>query len=737
MRRAALPLALAVGVPLLVAGTLWARCGLRGCPDVARLRSYQPGGASRLLDRGGRVFAELRPVEGETVQLRSVPRHVRDAFIAVEDRRFYTHGGVDWRRVIGAALANLRAGGVREGSSTITMQLARNVFPDHLPASERTFTRKLLEVRVASDIESEFTKDEILELYLSHIYFGNGARGIEAASRHYFGVPVSRVTVAQGAMLAGLPKAPTHYDPRRHPDAARERRDLVLRLMEEQEVIPAAEATAARAKPLGVVRRRPPAGADRLVAPWFVEEVRRLLEDELGERLYAESLQITTTLDLGLQQAAEQELGRQLAALEGRAPGVQGAVIALEPSTGNVLAWVGGRDFAESRFDRVRRAHRQVGSAFKPFVYAAALRDGHVLSERLADEPISIALSGGRMWAPRNFDQRFEGAVSLRDALVFSKNVPTVNLGQDVGLDEVEDLAEDSGITAEMDRTPALPLGTVAVSPLELAAAYTPFANLGRASTPRLVTAIRGADGDEVREDEAPETHEVLDPGVAYLVTHVLQDAVARGTGTAVRAAGFEAPVAGKTGTTNAATDAWFVGFTPDLVGVVWIGHDEPRSLGKDATGGRLAAPVWGRFMARAGRPATDWTRPDAVVERWVDPDTGHVMGDGCRPGGGVAYLELFLRGDEPDEECPGRGDVRVAERRGWEGDGDRILPDLWPDEIGGRSEAAPAPEYEEAERPRRGGPKAKGQWKEDRQERAKARAGKGRGHKKKNKKRD
>jgi 1A family penicillin-binding protein len=697
LRRAARPLAIGALLVLLVTGIGWTRCGWRGCPDVDRLRAYQPGGASKLFDRNGREFAELRPVEAETAPLRSIPKHVRDAFVAVEDQRFYDHGGVDWRRVFGASAANVRAGGVREGFSTITMQLARNVFPDRLRASERTLWRKLVEVRVAYDIESTFSKDEILELYLSHIYFGNGARGIEAAAKYYFGVRAAQLSLAQAAALAALPKGPALFDPRRHPKEARERRDLVLTLMEEQERITPAAAKRARSSPLRTSRRRVLATAKPEIAPWFVEEVRRQAEEELGEQLYSEGLRVYTTLDLPLQRTAEQVLTRQLRAM-GNAPDVEGAFVALDARDGDVLAWVGGRDFTRSRFDRARNARRQVGSAFKPFVYAAALRDGHVLNERLADRPISIRLASARSWQPQNFDGRFDGAVTLRDALVYSKNVPTVELAANVGLEDVAAVARDAGIAAEMDLTPAMPLGTVAVSPVELAAAYTPFATLGTAVRPRFVLSARTKDDELIWQAPDPKRREVLEPAIAYLVTDVLRDAIDRGSGAAVRASGFSRPAAGKTGTTNSATDAWFVGYTPAVVAAVWIGHDQPRSLGANASGGRLAAPVWARIMMRARGGAGDWAKPDGIVERWVDADSGSVLRQGCRSASGSGYREVFLRGRIPRESCPQRGDMFAAHRAASAAAAEEQLLEEWPAEIAGQSQPAPPPDYEEAD---------------------------------------
>src|SRR5262245_3175555 len=301
---------------LVTFGILWLRCGGSGCPDVSRLRAYQPGKASRVLDRQGRLFAELRPVDGATVPLQLVSPQTRAAFLAVEDRRFYRHGAVDLPRVVGASLANLRGLSYEQGFSTIPMQLARNLFPDRIRARDRTLMRKLVEIRVAYEIEDRFDKDEILELYLSHIYFGNGARGVEAAARHYFGVGAGQLTLSQAALLAALPRSPGYYDPRRHPDRARARRDLVLTLMEKQRRIKPEEARAARAEPLGVVRDRGPGAPRPGLAPYFVEEIRRQLEERFGERLYTETLAVTTTLDVDVQRAAEDELERQLRAVE-------------------------------------------------------------------------------------------------------------------------------------------------------------------------------------------------------------------------------------------------------------------------------------------------------------------------------------------------------------------------------------------------------------------------------------
>lgn len=676
--------ALAAAVPVVLVGLAWNRCGFMGCPDVDRLSSYRPGGAPVLLDRRGFAIGDLVPVEGELVELKSLPAHVPDAFVAVEDRRFRSHGAVDFPRVLGAVRENLTARRMDQGFSTITMQLARNVFPERLPASQRTFVRKLLEVRVAQEIEHGYSKDEILEMYLNHIYFGHGARGIEAASRYYFDVPARTLGLAQAALLAALPKAPAHYDPRRRPVQAKERRDLVITLLERQGRITPAAANQARAEPIRVA---PEPTGPRSVAPfaaWFVEEVRRELEETLGSDLYDEKLRIHTTLDSDVQRAAQEELVDQLRAVErgdlGRfagprhgepfapdeeeTPYLQGAVVTLDVGSGDVLAWVGGRDFRDSRFDRVRSAQRQVGSAFKPFVYAAAVNAGRTMSQRLADTPLRVTLDRRRVWEPQNFDGAFEGNVTLRDALVRSRNVPTVRLATDVGYDLVARLAEDAGL-ADVPRTPSMALGTVSVSPLDLAAAYTTFAGLGDAVRPRLVLRVERGNGEVLWQAERPQRRRVLSPAVAYIVTDALREVLRRGTGSAVVRAGFRAPAAGKTGTTNDGTDAWFVGYTPSMLSAVWIGFDRRRPIMERATGGRLAAPVWARMMLRLKRgrsSALDWPRPPDVTEGRVDPSSGLLLAPGCRPWDGTARRELFLSTNVPVTACPNQGEPQFYE---------------------------------------------------------------------------
>ncbi|MDT8368838.1 MAG: PBP1A family penicillin-binding protein [Longimicrobiales bacterium] len=658
----------------------WVRCGVAGCPDAARLASWAPGGASVLLARNGEPFADLSPVDHPLVPLDSLPEHIGDAFVAVEDRRFFRHGGVDWFRVVGAVSADLRAGAFVQGASTLTMQLARTLFPERIRRSDRTLSRKLLEVRMAGEIEERFTKAEILELYLNHIYLGGGAEGVQGASRYYFGKDARDLAVEEAALLAALAKAPALYDPYDHPEAARARRDLVLDLMADQARLPVEEARAARARPVRLLPE--PALEARHTtrfAPYFVEEVRRFLEGEMGERIHAERFTIHTTLEIEAQTAAEEELRDQLRAVESGAfgrfrgpsyrhapapePGgtayLQGAVIVLDLAGGEIRAWVGGRDFADSRFDRARHARRQAGSAFKPFVYAAAIEEGFVLSQPILDAPFRLAEDDRPAWAPGNYSGDFEGPMRLREALVRSQNLPAIRLAAAVGPRRIRDFARRAAMTGEVPLSPVSALGVSATSPLEMAVAYSAFAGEGARVAPRVVTRVEDADGRVVFETEAERT-EVTDPATAFLMTDLLREVVRSGTGAGVRSAGFQGPAAGKTGTTDDATDLWFAGYTPEVVGVVWVGFDAARPLPVRSTGGSVAAPVWGRIMSRIhrGRAMPRWGDPPPdVVTRAIDPGTGMLLEAGCRPRSGDPQWEFFVVGNEPVARCPHRGD--------------------------------------------------------------------------------
>jgi len=666
-----------------LAWLLWQRCGVGGCPEIERLDGYVPDRAAVVLDRNGVELARLYVVQREIIPLDSLPPHVPAAFVAIEDQRFWQHSGIDWRRAFGALLANVRSLGVRQGFSTITMQLARNAFPDRLPYTERTLGRKLAEMRVATAIEERYTKRQILELYLNHIYFGRGAWGIEAAAREYFRKPASTLTLAEAALLAGMVTAPNQLDPHRNPVLAYRRRWVVLHQMWRQGLITEDEANEADDAPLVTAEATADAGD---LAPYFVEEVRNYMEREIGDALYAGGYTIHTTLDARAQAVAEAELRALLAEMEAGqygpwehpvyddtaaarpdgTPYLQGAVLVLDAATGDVLAMVGGRDFSHSRFNRAVGAWRQPASTFKPFIYAAAIMAGYSPADQLDDSPIRRDLGGGRVWAPRNYDGRYAESISLRDALVVSSNTATIRLAEAVGFDRVAELAGRMGLRGPFPRVPSLALGIAEATPLELAAAYAAFATLGSRPEPRIVSVVRRPDGTEVwRQD--PKVEAVLDPGVAFLITDILRDVVDRGTGTAVRLAGYRGPAAGKTGTTNNSVDYWFAGYTPSRVAVVWIGFDLPRPIIRGTAGDRVAPRLWGRIMRRiAPRGEAGWAMPASVLELRVD-DAGRVYRPDC-VFDGVARTEYFLATTVRDVACGtprprprGRARPRVA----------------------------------------------------------------------------
>jgi 1A family penicillin-binding protein len=669
-RRLAVGAAVVLVLGLAAATVLWQRCGLHGCPDVERLKGYMPDEASVLLDREGEEIGKLFVTRRVVVELGDLPDHVGDAFVAIEDQRFWQHGGVDWQRVIGALMSNVRARGVEEGSSTITMQLARNVFPEKLPADQRTIWRKLGEARVARQIEGRFTKAEILELYVNQIYFGSGAWGIEAAAQEYFGKPASELELSEAALLAALPRAPSRYNPRANRERALEGRALVLRLMSAQGHITEEQRAAAADAPLAL---RQGTSDEEQRAAYFVEAVRRQLEQQLGEALYTEGYRIHTTLDMGVQRVAEDELERQVRAIEagaygtfrhptyasvhgdsardlsGGTPYLQSALVLMDARTGDVLALVGGRDFKDSQYNRATQAKRQPGSAFKPFVYAAALSSGYSPAHRVLDEPLRMELSRGQYWEPRNYDGGYSGIISVRDALVRSKNVATVRLANGVGIARVARTAEQMGL-GPMPTNPSMVLGTAEVTPLELAAAYTPFATLGTRVEPRFVSRVVDRSGRTVWAAQT-QGRPVLDPAVAFVATSIMEEVVSRGTGTAVRSVGFRGAAAGKTGTTQDAADVWFVGYTPQIVGAVWFGFDRRQTVLRGATGGEVAAPVWGRVMRRADLASNGgWSPPSGVEQRSVLSD-GTVLASGC-PTEGAVRSEYFVRGTVPPSSC-------------------------------------------------------------------------------------
>ena len=648
------------------AASWWYSCGFVGCPSTAQLQAWHPTEGGALLDVNGSLIAPLAPVKRVNVPITRIPRHVQAAFVAVEDKRFYTHHGIDWRGVARAAVQNLRAGGVREGGSTITMQLARNVFLSHR-ANERSIPRKLLEWRYATLIERALDKPTILERYLNAIYLGNGVYGVEGASQDLFGKSVQNVTFAEAALLAGLPKAPSSYTPRNDPVRAHERRAVVLDVLEREQVATPQVIAAARVTPI----RALPAEwqPSRRSDSWAVEMVRSVLDSlrrtgVIPSTLNDGQLRVRSTFDRRAQFAAERAIAggtSQLDAARGEwgdgASRTQGTLVALDPSTGAIRALVGGRRIERKGFNRALRAHRQPGSAFKPFVYVTALQHGFTNASMVDDEPITID-NGRDEWTPANFNDDYAGRVTLRDALAHSANAATVRVSRSIGIAPIIEQAHALGITSPLPSVPALALGAGAVTPLELTTAYVPFGNGGLRVQPYTVERVEDIFGRVLWAHVASATPRVLDARDAFLVTSLMRSVVDEGTGRAVRAAGIRGPVAGKTGTTNDGTDVWFVGFTPTLVASVWFGADEPTPLGSDASGGRLAAPVWARFLREGWHsPEQDvaWAPPSGVVATSIDVATGKLASNFC----GESRREWFRQGTAPTESC--ESETRIA----------------------------------------------------------------------------
>ncbi|WP_025324013.1 penicillin-binding protein 1A [Deferrisoma camini] len=717
-------------------GAAWVLRGvLADLPDATALRRYRPALTTTVWSRDGVLLAELYQERRKPVQVDTLPSHVIRAFLAAEDSGFFSHEGVDPAGILRAAWTNLRAGRVVQGGSTITQQVAKSL----LLSPERSLRRKIREAVLAIRIERDLSKEEILHLYLNQIYLGHGAYGVESASEVYFGISAQELSLAQAALLAGLPQAPSRYDPYRHPERALERRRYVLGRMAEEGWIGRDEAEAAAAEPLELAGYENPFPR---VAPYYAEHVRRILQARYGEKaLLRGGLRVVVAMDSRLQAAAQKALRQGLEAVDRRAgfrgplghrppadpgpfgrgpapsagdrvrclvkeigkdgatvlaggaeiplpldgmawalrrgrspadllapgdvvlceiegdpegglraalvqePEVEGALVCLDPHTGEVLALVGGYEFGRSQFNRAVQARRQPGSALKPLIYAAALAKGYTPATLIYDTPVVYESPDlPEKWKPHNYSERFYGATTLREALVRSRNVVTVKVLQDIGVRYAVGFLKGLGLRAEIAPDLSLALGSPAVSPLDLAAVYTALPAAGVRHDPVFVLRVEDRDGRVLDAFEPAEGERVLSPQLAYVVTDMMKGVVREGTGRAVRALGR--PAAGKTGTTNDYRDAWFVGFTPERLAVVWVGYDDNRSLGRRETGGRAAAPVWLAFMkeALAGRPVSDFPVPPGVEFARVDARTGRLAGPDARK----TFTAAFVQGTAP-----------------------------------------------------------------------------------------
>jgi len=642
-----------LGLVVVGVAALWAFTILpRSLPSVTALETLQPIQGTKIYDDNDEPITELHVERRILVPLTQIPQSLRDAILATEDRRFYSHWGIDPIGVARAVIQNYRRGRIVEGGSTITQQLTKVLFltPD------KSVERKLKEAVLALELERRYSKDRILEMYLNQVYFGAGSYGVEAAARTYFGKGVSELTVRESALIAGLPRAPTNYSPFDRPEAAKRRREVVLRRLVEFGSIKDEEAKRLAKTDLGLI----PPERRRTTGQYFIDYVQQTLEAKYGPDLVLKGgLNVYTTLSPTMQLTAEQSLREGLKALQGRStqarPGEspEGAVVTVEPQTGYVKAMVGGSDFFRSEFNRAVQAKRQPGSAFKPFIYIAALEAGFTPASQIEDSPVSFAVGGknGQVWKPENYDRKFRGSTTLQQAIEESVNVVTVKLQERIGLAKTIQVARRLGITSPLDVNLSLALGTSDVSLLEMTSAYGALANQGMWMPPVTIRYVTDAQG-KLLEEHVPEGREALAPETAYVITQMLRGVVERGTGQAAR--GLGRPVAAKTGTTNDYSNAWFVGFTPRLATGVWVGYDRPRSLGKDETGSRVAVPIWVTYMGKVlgDSPREDFPVPDQVVSMLVDEDPS---GECLRP-----VPMAFVKGTESGMACNGVGQPRA-----------------------------------------------------------------------------
>lgn len=710
------------GLLVLLSALLGATAGLllvysTDLPQVERLEHYRPSSITELYDDQGRVIGSFALQRRVVAFYDDYPQVLRDALVSIEDKDFYRHWGVNVWRIAGAAYRDIESGGKVQGASTLTMQLARNLFL----SPDRSFHRKIQEVLLAVQIERRFTKPQIFTLYANQIFLGHGVYGFEAASEFYFSRPAKQLTLEQAALLAGLPKAPGYYSPINHPERAQKRRNLVINAMLEDGKITTQQAAAAKAKPVQLNLQHDP----NSLAPYFVEEIRRYLEGKYGtDQVHEGGLRVYTSLDTDLQKVANQavldglaayerrhrwkgllpnlvaqgialdkyqdpdwddepEMGGYIHALvtavspgsamlkfsrysasitqadaawthrklkdilsvgdivyvkilalteDGKArvsleqdSGVQGALLAIDNATGEIKALVGGRDFNESKFDRATQAFRQVGSSFKPYVYTAAIDQGANPDDTIADEPTTFETASGP-YSPHNYDERFEGQITLRRALAQSRNIPALKLAERLGIKTVIDYAHRFGVSSSIPAYLPVALGSVEITLLEQTSAFSVFPNDGVRIMPRYITKVTDYEG-RMMEEDFPDVRDVISARTARIMTSMLTEVVLHGTATA--AAGMKYPLGGKTGTTNDFTDAWFVGFSPSMTCGVWMGYDEKKSLGNKETGARAALPVWMSFMkvALAGHDPGEFQPPavaaPAAISQKIDtPDT-------------------------------------------------------------------------------------------------------------------
>lgn len=595
----------------------------------------------------------------EIVKLDAIPPFLLNAIIAIEDARFLEHAGIDPKGILRAFYANLKARSIVQGGSTITQQLVKNFFLTH----KKSLIRKINEAIMAVIIESRYSKDEILEAYVNEVYMGQkgfaGIYGVSEGARFYFSKPLKDLSLAESAMLAGIIRGPGVFSPFKNKKLAMERRNLVLKKMLEINIILSKEYLLALQEPIRIKKITPVSNP----APYFVDFVKKELLENYSEKvLNTQGLKIFTTLDVSLQIFADQALKTTLQALETQFPYLkselpanflQGAFMAIQPQTGYIKVMIGGRDYNESQFNRISQAYRQVGSLFKPVVFLTAFtteKEKYTLTHWLSNEPFKLTY-GSHIWEPSNYESakpEVKTPVTIREALERSINIPTARLATEIGAKKIAAIAKHMGIQSPLPIVPSLALGSASITPLEMATVYSVLANNGLKANPISIKDVMDPDG-QVLEKKLIDIKKVAAPEAVFLVTYALQGALNQGTGRGVRSLGFnQAFAAGKTGTTNEYMDAWFAGYTPDLVGVAWIGFDKEKKVG--LTGAQAALPVWARFMIKAiqNKPVLEFLVPENIVFKDIDPETGQLFSKKCP----TVFKEAFIKGTEPAIIC-------------------------------------------------------------------------------------
>jgi penicillin-binding protein 1A len=613
-------------------------------PQIRNLESFRPQAMTRIYSADKVLLAEMFQEKRDPVPLERIPRYLTAALVATEDRKFYRHSGVDLKGIARAIIKDIRAGEFVEGASTITQQLAKTLFL----TSRKTIVRKIKEAILAFQLERRYTKDEILELYLNQVYFGSGAYGVQSAAEIYFGKSVQDLSLAECALIAGMPKSPSRYSPLVNKDLAHRRRDTVLKQMLTTGIISGAEYQEAAEKEIQLK------GRDKKLnrAPYFVEYVQKQLEEILGAaQLYKGGLSIYTTLDLKLQEAAQSAVDDGLMALENRMDknniqpvDPQAALICLEIQSGGILAMVGGKDFYDSPYNRATAARRQPGSAFKPIVYAYAIEQGFAQNKLILDAPVVFrGADKDQDWRPGNFSEKYLGEITLRKALVISQNIPAVRLIEMLGPLSVAQFAHRLGIESNLAPDLSLALGTSEVSLINLTAAYAVFPREGKWIEPFGVMEVTDRRGRIIWRAKPPKRLVMSREGAA-IITDMLEGVVAEGTGRQAMSLGGR--VAGKTGTTNNYNDALFIGFSPTVAAGVWVGRDSGDTLGNKETGARAALPIWIQFMqtALAAGSPQQFDLPNSVSRVPIDPQTGLL----APPESKETVWALFKKGTEP-----------------------------------------------------------------------------------------